>query len=178
MDALVLYPHQDHPGRALPVDGQGERHLANKIAHQRTDFGPIAAQLGDLWPVVVGLVQIVPAHLVHPDGDHGLDAGIQPLVDQARRQQFVDEEGGGVAVVEDERMAQRDRLVEPGPLIGQTVEQRVVEIEGLAEVGEQLAPFLLGIAAGQQRGASRLRQTGGSGIERACLGHALTPCWQ
>ncbi len=126
----------------------------------------------------MGLVQIVPAHLVHPDGDHGLDAGVEAALDEACRQQLVDEEGGGVAVVEDERVAQGDRLVKPGPLVGQAVEQRVVEIEGLAEVGEQLAAFLFGIAASQQRGSGRFRQAGGGGIEKSGLGHALTPCWQ
>ena len=58
-----------------------------------------------------------------------------------------------MAVVEDERVAQGDRLVEPGTLVGQAVEQRVVEIEGLAEVGEQLTAFLLGDPRRSRAGA-------------------------
>ncbi|MNQ66596.1 hypothetical protein D3C85_810900 [compost metagenome] len=178
VDALVLCPHQDDPGRALPVDGQGQWHLLDEVDHPGAHLGAVVSQLGHPGPVVVGLVQIVPAHLIHPDGDHGLDAGVDATVDQAGRQQLVDEEGGGVAVVEDERMTQRDRLVEPGALIGQAVEQAVVECEGLAEVVEQLAPFQLGILTGQQRGAGRGRQAAGAGELVAGLGHALTPRWQ
>ncbi|MNH04008.1 hypothetical protein D3C79_632840 [compost metagenome] len=174
----MLDAHQDDPGRALPADGQGERHPPDEVANQRADFGPITAQFGDLGPVVVGLVQIVPAHLVHADGDHGLDAGIETALDEARRQQLVDEEGGGVAVVEDEGVAQGDRLVEPGPLIGQAVKQAVVEIEGLTEVVEQLAALVLGIVAAEQRGAGRGWQALWAGEWVADLGHALTPCWQ
>ncbi|MNE64955.1 hypothetical protein D3C80_1603980 [compost metagenome] len=126
----------------------------------------------------MGLVQIVPAHLVHPYGHHGLDTGVEAAVDEARRQQLVDEEGGGVAVVEDEGVAQGDRLVEPGPLIGQAVKQAVVEIEGLTEVVEQLAALVLGIVAAEQRGAGRGWQALWAGEWMADLGHALTPCWQ
>ncbi len=176
VDALVLYPHQYDPGRALPMDGQLDRHPLDEITHQGAHPAAIVTQLADGGPVVVGFVQIVPAHLVHPDGDQGLDAWVEPTLDETGRQQLVDEEGGGMAVVEDERVAQGDRLVEPGPLVGQAVEQRVVEIEGLAEVGEQLAALVVGIAAGQQRGTGRFRQAGGGGIEKSGLGHALTPC--
>ena len=174
----MLYAHQDDPGRALPVDGQGERHPPDEVANQCADFGPITAQFGDLGPVVVGLVEIVPAHLVHADGDHGLDAGIETAVDEARRQQLVDEEGGGVAVVEDEGVAQGDRLVEPGPLIGQAVKQAVVEIEGLTEVVEQLVTFVLGIVAVEPQGTGRGWQAAWAGEWVADLGHALTPCRQ
>ncbi|MNJ52572.1 hypothetical protein D3C77_479160 [compost metagenome] len=178
VDALVLYAHQDDPGRALPVDGQCDRHTFDEITHQGAHAATVGAQFGHRRPVVVGLVQIVPAHLVHPYGHHGLDAGIEAPVDEVGRQQLVDEEGGGVAVVEDEGVAQGDRLVEPGPLIGQAVKQAVVEIEGLAEVVEQLAALVLGIVAAEQRGAGRGWQALWAGEWMADLGHALTPCWQ
>ena len=140
------------------MDGQLDRHPLDEITHQGAHPAAVVTQLGHSGPVVVGFVQIVPAHLVHPDGDQGLDAGVDAALDEAGRQQLVDEEGGGMAVVEDEGVAQGDRLVEPGPLVGQAVEQRVVEIEGLAEVGEQLAALVVGIVAGQQRGAGGGRQ--------------------
>ena len=65
----------------------------------------VVTQLCHRGPVVVGLVQIVPAHLVHPRWRPGPRCGVEPALDEAGRQQLVDE-GGGVAVVEDERVAQ------------------------------------------------------------------------
>ena len=106
MDALVLYPHQDDPGRALPMDGQLDRHSLDELTHQGAHPAAVVTQFGHRGPVVVGFVQIVPAHLVHPDGDQGLDAWVEPTLDETGRQQLVDEEGGGMAVVEDERVAQ------------------------------------------------------------------------
>ena len=83
-----------------------------------------------------------------------------------------------MAVVEDEGVAQGDRLVEPGPLIGQAVKQAVVEIEGLTEVVEQLVTLVLGIVAVEPQGTGRGWQVAWAGEWVADLGHALTPCRQ
>ena len=42
---------------------------------------PVAVllDLGHGRPVVMGLVQVVPGHLVDPDGEHRFEAGIDPL---------------------------------------------------------------------------------------------------
>ena len=89
MDALVLYAHQDDPGRTLPMDGQLDRHPLDETTHQIPHMAAVVTQLCHRGPVVVGLVQIVPAHLVHPDGDQGLDAGVEPALDEAGRQQLL-----------------------------------------------------------------------------------------
>ena len=59
-------------------------------------------------PVVVVLEEVVPTHLVHPHREQRLELWIDPVLvaDEPRGEELVDEEGGGVAVVEDEVVPQ------------------------------------------------------------------------
>ena len=165
MDALVLDPHQDHPGRALPGDGQRQRHGQDVAGHQLPHPGAIGAQGSDRGPVVDALVQVVPAHLVDADGHLGLDHWVDPLPDLAVGQQLVHEESRGVPEIEDQRVAQRDGLGEVAPLVGDAVEQPLVQVEGLVEIGQDLLALGQDGGAVEPQGPGRRRQGLFSGSE-------------
>ena len=105
MDALVLDTHQHRPPGMVPADGQLQRGLQDHIADDRPDLVAVGLDLSDARPVVVCRVEIVPAHLVHPDRKHGFKAGMDALTDQPGQQQLVDEEGRGMTEVKDQWMA-------------------------------------------------------------------------
>ena len=153
MDALMLNPHQDHPGRTLPVQRQRQRHLFNKLDHPTTDLAPIVMQFRHRRPVIMTVIQIVPAHFIDTNRQHRFDMVIDTLIDKPRRHQLVNIEGGGVAVIEDQRMAQRDRFGEVSPFIRQAVEQTLIQFPGLLEIAQDFITLLLDIAPAQQQGA-------------------------
>jgi len=129
VNPLVLDAHHDHPPRVLPIDRQGQR----RIADDRVDRGahPVAIglDLGDGRPVVIRLVEVVPTHFIDPDGEHRLEPRIDPFLEQPDQQQLVDEEGRGVAEIENQRVTQCDRLFEIRFVAGQYLEQLLVAIE-------------------------------------------------
>ena len=105
MNTLMFYPHQDHPGRRVPCNGQRQRHGADQLTHPLPYQGPVRPQPRDIRPRIVAFIQIIPAHLVNPDGHHTFNLGIDALVDDLSGHQLVDKEGGGMTKVEDQRMA-------------------------------------------------------------------------
>ena len=104
VDALVLDAHQDDPERVFPADGQGQGLRADQVVDSCARRPPVIAHSSDARPVVTGVVEVVPAHFIDADGEHRFVAGVDAL-DQAGQRQLVDEKGGGVAEVEDQRMA-------------------------------------------------------------------------
>lgn len=137
MDAFVLDAHHDAPPRVGPVDGRGQRRFADHAVHHAAHPVAVVAHRLHRGPVVIRLVQVVPAHFVHADREHRFQSRIQPFADQPGQQQLVHEEGCGVAEIENERMAQRDRLAVPGLFAGQHFEQLLVAAEGGVEVVAQ-----------------------------------------
>ena len=159
VDALVLHAHHDGPPGVVPVHGQRQRGAVDQAHDQRAHAVAVGLHARHAGPVVMRLVQVVPAHLVHADGEHRFELRVDALADQAREQQLVDEEGGRVAVVKNQWVAQRDGPLGPGRVARQGAKQRLVGVEGLHEVlAQALAKFLR--VAGVQGQAPRQRDEG------------------
>ena len=88
------------------------------------------------------------------DSELRFELGVDPRFYEGRKQQLVREERSRVAKVEDERMAQRIRLLVEGGIARQNLKQLFVAVEGGMEVGSDLAALGLGIAA-VQKGRTR-----------------------
>ena len=175
VDTLVLDAHHHRPERILPADRQREGRLADHAVDHRAHLVAVGGDLGHGGPVVARVVEVVPAHLVHADREHRFQARIDALLDQAGEQELVDEEGGGVAEVEDQRVTQADRLPEVSLVAGEHLEQRLVAIEGGVEVVQQLGALGLDVGAGQERRAREARRQGARrGLRRSGRG-GLTP---
>ena len=157
MDAGVLDAHQDRPGLAVPGNrqrqGEGGDHRIDRLADPAAEV----LRLGDAGPVVVGLVEVVPGHLVDPDREHRFEAGVDPLGDNAGEDQLVDVEGGGVAVIEDQRVAQGIGPQREDRVVGEGVEQPFVEVPGGMEIAADLVPFGLRLAAVEDEGPGGLQ---------------------
>ena len=152
----MLDPHQHRPEGMVPPDGQGQGGLADHPIHRLPHLPAILPDPGHRRPVIVGLIQVVPAHLVHAHGEHGLQPRVDPPGHQARQDKLVDEEGGGVPQVEDQGMAQADRLAGIGLLVvGQQLEEGFVAIEGRVEVTPDLGALGLRVGAVKTRGAGK-----------------------
>ncbi|MPM48295.1 hypothetical protein SDC9_95019 [bioreactor metagenome] len=149
MDALVLDAHQDGPERIFPADWQAQWMGADDAIHDRPYLAAIGADFGDARPVVAGVVEIIPAHLIDPDREHRFQSWIETLGDQAGEQELIDEEGGRVAEVEDQWVTQADGFAEVGIVPHQDLEQRFVAVEGCVKIVQQFATAGLDIGAGQ-----------------------------
>ena len=149
MDALVLDAHDDGPPRVVPVHRQLQRRLADDAVDHGTDAVTVGAHLGGGRPVVVRLVEVIPAHLVDAHREHRLEARVDALGDEPGQQQFVGEEGRRVSVVEDQRVAQADRLDAVAVLVYQRLEQRLVGAEGGVKVIGERPPKSLRVAAAE-----------------------------
>ena len=107
----MFNPHQNDPKDAIPCDGRGEGALHDQAIYQMTHCITIFSQTWDTWPVVVGGVEVIPRHLIHPNGTHGLDGRIKALLDVPSNVELVDVENCCVAKVKDEGVAEALRLV-------------------------------------------------------------------
>src|SRR5699024_7464627 len=114
--------------------------IVDDVGDQRANPVAIGLNRFDGGPVIVNIVQIIPTHFVHADSENGFHVRVEALVDESGQQQFVDEKRGGVAVVKDQGVPQRDGLFVPGPVAGQSLEQRFVAVEGGQEVSSQAPP--------------------------------------
>ena len=157
MDAGVLDTHQDGPGRAAPGDRQRQGEGGDDRVDHVADLAPEVLRLGHARPVVMGLVEVVPRHLVDPDREHRFEAGVDPFGDDAGDDQLVDVEGGGVAVVEDQRVAQGIGPQREGRIACQGVEQPFVELPGGVEIAADLVALGLRLAAVKDEGPGVLQ---------------------
>ena len=151
VDALVLDAHHDDPPRVIPADRQLQRQRLYQPADRRTHLLAVVLHRGDAGPVVARVVEIVPAHFVDADGEHRLERRIDAPFDQTGEQQLVDEEGGGMAEIEDQRMTQRNGLFDIGLVAGQHLEELFVMIESCLEVTKDFGSLLLAVIASEQR---------------------------
>jgi hypothetical protein len=103
----------------------------------------------------MGLVQVVPTHLVHADGEQGFQPGVDAPVQQSGQHQLVDEEGGGVTQVEDEGVAQADGLAGIGQVVGQQLEQGFVAVPGGVKIAQDLGALGFRVRAIQAWGAGK-----------------------
>ena len=83
MDALMLDAHQYGPPGMLPGDRQGQGQGGDERVHGRAHLAAIGTDFLHPRPVVMSLAQIVPAHLVHADGEHRLETRMDALTQQA-----------------------------------------------------------------------------------------------
>jgi hypothetical protein len=74
-------PHHDRPERVVPIDGQHEGKRLDHMINHRPDLVTVGLDLGNAWPVIVVVIQIVPRHLVDADGKQRLVVGIDAFFD-------------------------------------------------------------------------------------------------
>ena len=84
------------------------------------------------------LIQIIPRHFVDADRARGFDFFIDALIDQIGDVEFVDEEDGGVAVVKNQRMAERIGFGVKTLIASQAVKDAFVKRERVVEIVEYL----------------------------------------
>ena len=149
VDSFVLDAHQDDPPRVAPGDREGQRLAADQLLNRRSNRLAIGPDLVHTRPLVTALVEIIPTHFVDTDGKHRFETRVDALLDPAGQQQLVDEESRRMAEVEDQRMAQADRLPEIRLIAGQHLEQLFIAIKGGMKIVEDLRAFLFDIGTGQ-----------------------------
>lgn len=83
----------------------------------------------------MALVEVVPVHLVDSHSKHGLVFSIHPLLDNAIVEAFVDVDCCGVTVVEDKGVPQGFGTNKVDLVIGEHLEQLLVDGVSFEEVG-------------------------------------------
>ncbi len=161
MDELMLDAHQDDPDRMLHAELTAQIHMRQHGVDTLAHLIAIVTQGGDLGPVIVPLIEIVPAHLIDTDGAQPLDFGVDTRLDEAGEKQLVDEEGRRMTKIEDQRMAQRNRLDVVSSGVGEQFEERFIAIETSVKIAPDLSTQGLTIHAGQT-GGTRKEIHGGS----------------
>ena len=96
-------------------------------------------------PVVMPFIQIIPGHFVNTDGKHRLEVRVDPLVYDPGDIQLVDKEGGGMAEVEDQRVAQPVGAQVKSVVISEGFVQLFVNVKSVVEILQDLGSLLLGI---------------------------------
>ncbi len=168
VDPLMLDPHENDPGRAVPADGKGKGHGGDGLDDRLSHLGAVGPEIRHGGPVVIGLIQVIPAHLIDADCDLGLDPGVYPSIDLAIGQELVDEECRRVAEIEDEGVAERNGLREPAAVIRNTVVKALVEVIGLAEIVKDFSALGLDAVAIQKHCAGGVGQP-----SSGCLGEFI-----
>ncbi|MPN07359.1 hypothetical protein SDC9_154625 [bioreactor metagenome] len=80
MNPFVLNPHHDNPKRAFPINGKRQRSSINNTENSFFGFVPVIVNFGDGRPVVMIIVEVVPAHLVHANGKSGFEFRIDAFI--------------------------------------------------------------------------------------------------
>ena len=70
MDTLMFDSHHDAPEWIFPRNRKRQRQGADQAVHHVTNLIAILLDLPPGRPVVMGLIQVIPGHFVHPDGKH------------------------------------------------------------------------------------------------------------
>ena len=134
------------------------RSCANYPVDRSTHLIAIGFYLRHRRPVVVGVVEVVPAHFINADGEHRLKTRVDAFCDQTHQQQFVDEKSGGVAEVKNQRVAQRDRFFEICLIAGQNLEELFVAIESLVKMRQDAGAAGVGIVTVKGGGSGKKGQ--------------------
>ena len=123
MNPLVFNAHQNRPPRMLPVNWRAQRCLFNNFQHRGTHLIAVVFDLRGCRPVITAVIQVIPAHLIHTHRKDGFKMWIDTLFNQFAEQQFVDEKCRGMAIVKNQRMAQRNRFVIKGLIAVEAAKQ-------------------------------------------------------
>ena len=134
VNSLMFDAHHDGPPVTVPVNRQRQRHGFDQLQHGLAHLCPVVQYFLDSGPVVVIVVQVVPAHFIHTHREDGFHVGVDAFFQDLGQYQFVHKEGGGVAKVENERMPERDRFLVIAGVISQAIEQARVGVEGVCEI--------------------------------------------
>ena len=148
----MFNPHQDDPEGIVPVNRHAQGHRPDDFVDARSHRVAIRLDLSERWPVVVGLVQIIPRHFIDAHGEHGFEARIDPLVGDLGDDQFIDIERCRVPEVEDQRVPERFGTQVEGFVRSQRLVELFVQSERGVEVPANLLAFLFGSALIEQRG--------------------------
>ena len=168
MDALMLDTHDDRPPGVLPVDWRGQRRFIDDRQHRLAHLGAIGQYVRHARPVVVGVVEIIPTHLIHAHSEDGFQLLVDTPIKQPCQQQFVGEKGSGVPEIKNQRVTQVDRFGIEGLGIRQTVKQSGIAVEGADKVVAQTGAQHLGLrlvqpwCASEKSGGTLRGRSGGS----------------
>src|SRR6187455_1591333 len=100
MDTFMLDPHQNSPPGMVPANRQSQGRFADEPVDNAANGIAVGSHFFNGRPVIMGGIQVVPAHLVDPDREHGFKSGIDSFRYQSRKQQFVSKESCRMAEVE------------------------------------------------------------------------------
>ena len=99
------------------------------MINHNPDLVTVGLDLGDAWPVIVVVIQIIPRHLVDADGKQRLIVGIDAFLDDLGDDQLVDVKDRGVTQIENQRMAQRLGTQVESLVVGQRFVKPLVDCE-------------------------------------------------
>ena len=141
MDPLVLDAHENDPCGRVGADRQFERHRLDEPVDELAHRSAVVAHRADARPVVVGRVEVVPRHLVHPHGHHRLEHGVDAAGDEAAGSELVDVEHGRMGEIKNQGVAERLVPLEVRCVVTDQIEQPLVERTGLMEIAADFGPL-------------------------------------
>lgn len=105
VNTFMLNAHKDNPHIALPCKdflftflNQIDYHLLDSVSEM---FGIL-----DRGPLVMGLIQVVPVHLINSNSEHSFVLFVDSALDQSLVNQLVDKKGRCMPKVKDKRVSQ------------------------------------------------------------------------
>ena len=123
-------------------------------------------------------VEVIPRHLVDPDGHHRLEHGVEPRRHVPSGREFVEIEDRGMGVVEDQWVAERFMPRVVRGVVSDQREEPLVDLAGLVEVVPQFGP--LGgdgiVYRGVRIEANRPSRCQGQGQRGECRRGCGLPC--
>src|SRR5687768_5175302 len=129
MNAFVFDTHHDRPPWAVPANGQSQRRFTDEPIDDFPHSSAIGSHLFDGRPIVMGRIQIVPAHFIDTYCEHRFHFWVDAFSNQTREQQFVSKEGCRMAEVEYQRMTQGNRFFEVSCISPQCFEELLITVE-------------------------------------------------
>ena len=100
----MLDAHHDDPSIGVPTDLWTS--IIDDVQNNLLDLLTIGGDLPDGGPVIVGIVEVIPVHLIDADCEDGLKVGVDSVRDESFVEELVDVHASCVAIVENQRMAQ------------------------------------------------------------------------
>lgn len=137
VNSLMLDSHENYPKITVPVDL-----ILLALLYYLDDhiFDLISEGFGILKrrPVIMGLIEIVPVHLIDSYSKHSFIWLIDSFLDESLINEFVGKECSSVSVVEDKGMSQRFGLFVQRSLVFNDCKEFFVKLISTEEIWKEL----------------------------------------